>query len=592
MSESPLPFLVEVGIGLIEHDQARITIKRPRQADALSHPPRKGKPAVADRRIVALWQAQDHVMGSGSLGGGDDRAAINRLKSGNVIGHGAGEQLDILRQIANAFAELVAVPLIERGAIDPDFARPQLPDAGQCPGETRFAAAGRADNRHAIAGRHAERDTAHGRADTGRRHNDDLLDLDMALWRRQIDGCRLLRKIIHQFAQPAIGAAAGKDPLPLPDNLLHRGKSPPDDDGRRHHRPGGNLLLDGQPGAGSEHAGLHGHPGKLGHGDKGCAQFRRSGIGGDSRMLLTAPAFEDRVAHAEAAHDFAVPESGGGKGRCAVGEARKLIHALLGEDFGQHRQPEQDESTDGGDRTQDRMHEVAEQHEKRCPGQITEDGHGAAGQGIPDDFGVTNDLMALPPFRIELCPHHRVEKRTAQDAFESHARTDQNARSRIFENAVEDQKNQDDQGQEDERRLVAARQDAIIDLHRVDRQRQHRGIDEHADHDSRKGARERCPHGPLKRISLVFVACIAHGSKLPCLSSFHDSKLHCQRHRLSLTMLLAEAPRGGCSPGNRRANQASAIVAASVGGTSGPVTKSEIAALGGPDQTDGVGHEQ
>ena len=65
-------FAVEIGVRLVEHDQERIAVKRPRQRHALRLPGRQRRALLADLGIVAFAHIDDQVVHAGLLGGGDD----------------------------------------------------------------------------------------------------------------------------------------------------------------------------------------------------------------------------------------------------------------------------------------------------------------------------------------------------------------------------------------------------------------------------------------------------------------------------------------------------------------------------------------
>ena len=132
---------VEIGVRLVEHDQEGIAVERPRQRHALRLPGRKRGALLADLGVVALAHLDDHVMHAGFLGGGDDRVRLGfGIEAADVLRHGAGEQFDVLRQIADMAADHVRRPLVERRTVEPHLAadrlsrrRPARAPATTCP---------------------------------------------------------------------------------------------------------------------------------------------------------------------------------------------------------------------------------------------------------------------------------------------------------------------------------------------------------------------------------------------------------------------------------------------------------------------------
>ena len=71
--ERLVAFGVEIGVGLVEHDQERVAVERARKRDALALAGGQHRTLFADRGSVAFRQTDDQVMDAGGLGGGDDR---------------------------------------------------------------------------------------------------------------------------------------------------------------------------------------------------------------------------------------------------------------------------------------------------------------------------------------------------------------------------------------------------------------------------------------------------------------------------------------------------------------------------------------
>ena len=136
--ERLIAFRVEVRVGLIKHDQERIAIERPRQGDALALARRKRGAPFADLCLVAVRQPQNELMDAGRVRRGDQRLRIGlRLEAGDVLRHRSGEQLDILRQVADVAAQRLRAPVFERGAVEPNLAARRRPHADNPAHQTR-----------------------------------------------------------------------------------------------------------------------------------------------------------------------------------------------------------------------------------------------------------------------------------------------------------------------------------------------------------------------------------------------------------------------------------------------------------------------
>ena len=109
-----IPGTVEIGIGLVEHDHARIAEEGARQRDALFLAAGKRRSVGGNHGLVAVRQVGDHFMDVGEHG------CLIDLFVGCVLAHAgdvgldrAGEELHVLRQVADILAELPLVPVAE-----------------------------------------------------------------------------------------------------------------------------------------------------------------------------------------------------------------------------------------------------------------------------------------------------------------------------------------------------------------------------------------------------------------------------------------------------------------------------------------------
>ena len=123
---------IEIGIGLIEHDQKRIAEDRARQTNPLPLPRGQRHAALADSRRITLGQPQNNVMYARDLRSLQDGVGGGPvIETADVFGNGAIEQGHILRQIADIPAQIFVSPLIERGAVEPHDAMLGRPDSNQ-----------------------------------------------------------------------------------------------------------------------------------------------------------------------------------------------------------------------------------------------------------------------------------------------------------------------------------------------------------------------------------------------------------------------------------------------------------------------------
>src|SRR5215207_5647339 len=168
---------VEVGVRLVKHEQERVAVERARKRDALPLPRRERGPALPDLGVVAVRETQNKVVHVGGLRRLEDRLGVGlRLEAGDVLGHGAGEQLHVLRQIADVLAERFRIPLLEGGAVEAYLAAHRRPDADEEPGERRLARGARPNDAEPVAGLERKGDVLHDEALDARRCRAHALD--------------------------------------------------------------------------------------------------------------------------------------------------------------------------------------------------------------------------------------------------------------------------------------------------------------------------------------------------------------------------------------------------------------------------------
>ncbi len=118
---------VEIGVRLVQNDQERVAVKRARKRNALGLPGRQRGAAFADLGLVAFRQPDDQIVHARRGRRRDHRLGVHGFSEApDVLRHGAGEQLDVLRQVTDVLAERFGRPLVERCAIEADAAPRRL----------------------------------------------------------------------------------------------------------------------------------------------------------------------------------------------------------------------------------------------------------------------------------------------------------------------------------------------------------------------------------------------------------------------------------------------------------------------------------
>ena len=148
---------IEIRVRLVEHEQARIAVQRARQRDALTLAAGQDCAAVADLRFVAVGQLQDHFVCKSEPRRANDPfrsfGAGRCAQARDVLADRSGEQLDVLRQIADVLAERLAIPARRVEAVETDATRLRPRQTEQQPNQSRLAGRAGADDTEAVAGR-------------------------------------------------------------------------------------------------------------------------------------------------------------------------------------------------------------------------------------------------------------------------------------------------------------------------------------------------------------------------------------------------------------------------------------------------------
>ena len=128
--EGGFAFAVEVSVGFVEDDDAQLAVERAGQPMRWRWPPEgKAPPRRSVCRSPAAGAGSSH--GIGALGRSKHRLRRRFAEAGDVLGDRAGEEFDILRQVADVFAEAAARPVGDVGPVKTDGAGIGRPDAKQ-----------------------------------------------------------------------------------------------------------------------------------------------------------------------------------------------------------------------------------------------------------------------------------------------------------------------------------------------------------------------------------------------------------------------------------------------------------------------------
>ena len=223
-----LALAVEVGIRLVQDQQCRVAVECPCQADPLALPARQDRARLTDLGGVALRQALDQFVDARHLRRPDDVVKDRRVQlreAADVLGHGTGEELDVLRQVADVVAPVLRRPLGDAHAVEQYAAAGRSPSTGQHAGQARLPGRARADQRHCLARPELEVDSPQDRfAALPGQH--DVLDVEPTRRARQRQDLRGFRPLAGDGDKSLVSGPCADRRLPRADRLFDRGQGP------------------------------------------------------------------------------------------------------------------------------------------------------------------------------------------------------------------------------------------------------------------------------------------------------------------------------------------------------------------------------
>ena len=180
---------------------------------------------MPDRRVVAIRQRADQVLDAGEFGGRDEAIRIRcrgRIEARDVFGDRAGQQLDVLRHVAEMAPETVLVPMRQIVVADRDAAAARRPRADQGARQARFAGAARADNAEHAAFAEIEADIVQQRpvAAGAKANTRETASVPRELGQRYLG--RLFLGVAQQVVEPPQRGEEVRIALPVRHHLIDR----------------------------------------------------------------------------------------------------------------------------------------------------------------------------------------------------------------------------------------------------------------------------------------------------------------------------------------------------------------------------------
>ena len=228
-------------------------------------------------------------------------------------------------------------------------------------------------------------------------------------------------------------------------------------------------MVDGKPGAGAEHQRLQqqaeetdrgGHQRVLVAGERLLHQHRRA---------LALPVALHRRLHAHRADDVGVAQNVFGEHVGLVAGSFRLLHRLARHHLVEAGEPEQQHGADGRDDAEQRMDEEQQHEIDRYPRQVEREVDAWTGDEGAELIEIAQLLRAARCAALRRVHHQRLEHARRQFHVEADAAADQDAGAHRVQRRHGEQRDRQYQREQDERGNVFVEQDAVIDLHQIER---------------------------------------------------------------------------------------------------------------------------
>ena len=310
-------------------------------------------------------------MHAGGRGGGDDRRCGRlRLEAGDVLGHRAGEQLHVLRQVAEMRSQRFRRPLVECRAVDPHPAADGSPHAHKNARQRRLARRARSDDSQPLSGLQLERHVLHDDPLRAGRHDAHRFDRQGMLGPGQRQARRFGGDLVQKDVEPSPALPRRHEAAPLRDREFDRRQGTRGQDRARDDDAGRGLLVDHQPRADAEHARLQRHAQHLGEPAEPGRDVGGALLGGHVVLIAVAPQGAQPARHAHRMDGFGVAPVRLGQAVATAGMKRRLGRWFARHDLGEQRDRDEDQSAGGRHDADQRMEQVADGEIERHPGQV------------------------------------------------------------------------------------------------------------------------------------------------------------------------------------------------------------------------------
>ena len=268
--------VIQIGVGLVQHHELRISQHCACQGDALTLAAGQHSAVGPDRSLIPIRQLEDHLVGASQLRRGNDGSARGIAKAADVLCHGSLDQAVLLRQVAHIGAQMVLVPCINVGTVEPHHALRCRPDAHEQARQRGLSSRAGANDGDDVTRRHAQVQAAQRCCLASGRDGRDVLQNDMALRLGQLHRLSARRNRLQQVDQAGCGLLHRHPLLPGTDQLLHGRQCTAEQDAGGDHCSRRDLVIDRQPGAQTEDARLRREAHRLAGRANAAAEFARA----------------------------------------------------------------------------------------------------------------------------------------------------------------------------------------------------------------------------------------------------------------------------------------------------------------------------
>ena len=480
---------VEIGIGFVQHDEARVAIQGTRQRDPLPLPGREQGARVADGCVVAVGQPEDQLVRIGTLRGGDDSGGVGAAHARDVLADRPREKLDILRQIADVLAQVLARPSGDVGAIEAYRAPSRRPDAHHQPSEGRLARRAGADHRERFARRESERNPLDHHVLPIAETEHHTLQRDCASRRRQRRDRLVVATRPQQAIQATVSASRVDQGFPTCYHAFDRGEGTPEQNGRGDHDTRARVETDDEVCPHAQHRDLN----RLAH-ELGCRGYPRRGpagseLRGEDFVMTSFPTRQDTRGHAHRGDRLGIAQA-------QIDELRRLarlclhrLQWLARESFVGDRQDQEDQRADERHQSEQRMKQADDDDVDGNPGDVEEREDRGAGEERAQNRNVPQRMLGIVRRRPTAAGQHLAQHDGAERLVESDCPARQELGADEVQRCHHHEGHHREHGQHDQRFVAAARHDAIEHLQHVDCRHDQQQVDHQAEQTGKKEER-------------------------------------------------------------------------------------------------------